>query len=395
MTRNILFFLLIVLAGCARNALLDVAMGSGYRPPPPAPLPGPYQLLAGDMHCHVTPPDAKSHVVRGVPETVDLAREEGLDFVVLTPHVRALFYLDPARRQAFLRDQAELKRAIAAEDAKDLVLIPGFEYTDYAYGHVGVAFADAEKLLADLPVDQAAANPELFFERWVGSGGLLVINHPILLPLPKLMFSAAQGNLSWRPFTAAGPYPPEIASITRLAQGVEVYNLSVSHVRDGLLLGDRDRTLRMAAFLADRHARAERRRVSLVGGSDSHGHHLRATTFVLAEARTESAIGEAIRAGRTCVRSPEACSLEARPLAIDPRAAWMWMPVGSSLHASVIEVRANGAPIEILKNGAVVAEPAAREVAQIAVEPGVCTTVRARVGEGLSSPIYVNCAFAD
>ena len=50
------------------------------------------------------------------------------------------------------------------------------------------------------------------------------------------------------------------------------------------------------------------RRLIPVGGSDSHTHHLRATTFLLSRGRGEAEIRDALVSGRVCVRGPEACS---------------------------------------------------------------------------------------
>src|SRR5689334_22564431 len=84
----------------AAHSAVDLAMTSAYRPastayarPSAAPTPTnhpslpSYELLAGDLHCHVLPPDSPQEVTRTVAETIDLAADEHLDFVVLTPHV--------------------------------------------------------------------------------------------------------------------------------------------------------------------------------------------------------------------------------------------------------------------------------------------------------------------
>src|SRR5947209_8621297 len=78
-------------AACTRQGLVDYAMTSAphlvaARPADAAQRSEPprYQLLAGDLHCHVSPPDSPSDVTRSVLETAELARTERLDFVVLT-----------------------------------------------------------------------------------------------------------------------------------------------------------------------------------------------------------------------------------------------------------------------------------------------------------------------
>ena len=103
--------------GCAplKPRVVDLAMSSAYRPAlggasgrgaslasdlTKRPIAPPYQLLAGDFHCHVQPPDSEGEVSRGVPETIELARRERLDFVVLTPHVWARFFQEPTLRAA-------------------------------------------------------------------------------------------------------------------------------------------------------------------------------------------------------------------------------------------------------------------------------------------------------
>jgi hypothetical protein len=377
--------LFLALTGCSQHVLVDAAMMSAYRPPAPAPRAG-WQLLAGDMHCHVVPPDPPWHVTRELPDTLEIAEKERLDFVLLTPHVRARFFADARRREAFLEDQRALAEDLARARSRDLIVVRGLEYTDFDYGHLSLGFADPEAVLADLPIDEAREHPERFFEKWAAAGGVMVINHPVLTPIPSV-FRAARGDLSWRPFEGPGPFPPEIAVAGRLAQGVEVFNLAVTHMRDGLLLGDGDRSLKHAALLAAHAARANRHRVAAIGGTDSHTFHLRPATYVLAEARTPAAIRDAILAARTCVRSPEACTFEGRV----PGGAWQ--PVGASLQSTSIEVRAVGEPIVVLRDGEIVARPRSGEIARVEAVAGACSAVYARVGEGYSSPIYVGCPF--
>src|SRR3954468_5618283 len=105
--------------GCSvdRHAAVDVAMGRAHPPPvqgfdlglapraapgggaPLTAAPEPYQLLSGDFHCHVSPPDWNQEANRNRAGTVTLAKEEHLDFVVLTPHVGARFFLDEDARR--------------------------------------------------------------------------------------------------------------------------------------------------------------------------------------------------------------------------------------------------------------------------------------------------------
>jgi hypothetical protein len=223
---------------------------------------------------------------------------------------------------------------------------------------------------------------------------VLVVNHPLVTPVDSII-SMARADLSWRPFTTKlRSFPPEIAAVSRLAQGFEAYNLTATHLRDRYLLGDTEHTLLATLRLLDREIIAQQRRMSPVGGSDSHSSHLRATTFVLARERTERAIRDALVGGRICVRDPDACSLEVR--ALSPTAQDPWHPVGASIKgASVIEARARGEAIEILVNGEVRAtlDDTSSPPAQLRLDPAQCAVVRARVGEGFSAPIYVDCPF--
>ncbi len=89
------------------HTVVDLAMTSAYRPADvefndlkehgpgsadPDEVAAHFQILAGDFHCHVSPPDWNQEANRDLAETVVLAKKEHLDFVVLTPHVRARFF---------------------------------------------------------------------------------------------------------------------------------------------------------------------------------------------------------------------------------------------------------------------------------------------------------------
>jgi hypothetical protein len=371
--------LALLLTACTKAQLVDLAMTGAKRPGPHEGMRvGDRLVLAGDLHTHVMPPDAPYHVSRELPETLDLARREGLDFVVLTPHVPRRFYADPGKREWVVRTQDELAARVKAEHPGAIV-IRGMEYTDHEHGHVGLAFADLHQVLGDVAVDDP---PESFFERWVAHGGVLTINHPVERPLPRSPFVQLRYDLSWRAF-AGKPVPPEIAWVTSHAQTIETFNTSITHLRDQYLLDDEERTLREAAALVDRLAQATGHRVSPVGGSDSHGSWLRATTFVLAKERSASAIRDALLEGRTCVRDPAACTLE-----VDGRG------VGEAITASgAVRARARGGDVAFVVDGAFTATAKDGELVTIPVGPR-CTLVRAVVGLSWSAPVYVNCPWA-
>jgi hypothetical protein len=391
-----LVFFAVWALGCNRHTLEKALMLSAYHADLPSKQagPSPYQLLAGDMHCHVTPPDAPSDVNRTVADTIALARDEHLDFVVFTPHLAGRFFIDPEERAAAAAGQAELLRTLetlgarhAEATAGETLFIRGFEYTDHRYGHVSASFADLGKVLDEVPLEVARTDPARFFERWVADGGLLSVNHPVVTPL-RSSISIARADLSWRPWTSTAPVPPEISAVHRLAFGFEAYNLVATHLRDAFLLHDEEHSIREVLRRIDGEILAKRRRLAPVGGSDSHTGFLRAAVFVLAERRTEASIREALVRGRTCVRSPEACSLEVRA----PGGAWA--SVGGVVQGDrEVEVRAQGGAVTVYRDGTEVASPAPGVTAHVPVVAGQCSVVRARVGNGYSAPVYVNCDF--
>ncbi|HEY8075768.1 MAG TPA: hypothetical protein VIF62_16695 [Labilithrix sp.] len=384
--KRVVLALALTCSACSTSRLLDVAMRSADEPRAPHGLRvGDREVLAGDMHTHVMPPDAPYHVSRELPSTLELASKEGLDFVVLTPHVPARFFEDEDERGWVLETQAQLRARLAALHPA-MIVVPGMEYTDYRFGHVGLAFADVREVLADVPTEAAQQRPELFFERWRAHGGLATINHPVERPIATAPFRQLRADLSWRAFTGA-PVPPEIGWITHHADAVETFNLSISHLRDPYFLGDEDRSLREATHLVEAASRAQHRRIAPVGGTDSHGEWLRPTTYVLARTRTEGGIRDAIREARTCVRAPEACTLQVRA------ADGEWHIVGDALPATDrVEARASGGAVTFVVNGVIAAEAPSDTVVSLPIDH--CALVRAVVGRSWSAPIYVGCDVA-
>lgn len=380
----------LVSSACMRptaHYFVDALLANAHRPNRPDSTTK-YQILAGDLHCHVTPPDSPSHVSRTLEETIALARSEQLDFVVLTPHLRARFFLDAESRNLAANALSHLERNLSRLDHEDILFLVGFEYTDFDYGHIGAAFAHLNDVFANLPLEQSAKNPGAFFETYVAQGGLLFINHPLVTPLDS-SFRMARADLSWRPFTGPGPYPSEIESATRLALGFEAFNLTVFELRDRFLLSDQHTSLRRTLTRLDQEILAQQRRMIPVGGSDSHSDHLRAATFVMAEHKSPHAIREALLAGRVCVRDPAACSFEVR----EPGGSWM--PIGSSFqNVGELEVRARGKDMEFLINGSIAYQGSSRQMTRLRVNKERCSLLRARVDEGYSAPIYANCGFS-
>jgi hypothetical protein len=356
----------------------------GAAAPPPALAD--YKIFAGDFHTHVAPPDTPPHVMRGLHETVELAKSEGMDFVVLTPHVGARFFTDARQRAWFVTQHAALVHALEAEDKGNVLFVAGCEYTDGAWGHVGM-FGDFDRTLADVSAKEANANPARFFERFAANGGMLTINHPLVGPLDS-SFEMARVDLSWRMLTEPERSPPpEIRAVDRLASSYEAYNTTATELRDRFLVGDRDKTLRDTLATYDRIIARDHRRITPVGGSDSHGHYVRSTTFVMAKSLDQASLRDAIQNGRACIRSREACTLEARPT------GGAFVGVGGAIENAdgKIEVRARGRDIEIFLDGERVATPSSDFILPLDVPRDRCVSLRARVGDGYSAPIYVGC----
>lgn len=103
--------------------------------------------------------------------------------------------------------RAHLREALAGRPAGDTLFLLGMEYTDHRYGHVSASLADVEAVLDELPIEEAHLHPERYFERFVARGGLLVVDHPLVTPLDSIV-RIARADLSWRPFTSSGPFPP-------------------------------------------------------------------------------------------------------------------------------------------------------------------------------------------
>lgn len=374
--------------GCAKQDLIDVVMGGAPHPARawPSEVEG-LRVLSGDTHCHVAPPDAPSHVSRGLTDAIALAREERLDFVILTPHVRARFFADPALREHFVAGHRALQGEIARLPGGSPTVVAGFEYTDYAYGHAGLAFGDALAVLDRHSAGELAAAPERFFEAYAATGGLAVINHPAVVPVPS-PFAETSADMSFRPFVqpAGGAYPPEITWLARHADAIETFNLGITYLRDRLVVGDLDATTRESHHLLDVRVRRDQRRIASVGGSDSHGMHLRAVTWVLARDSSPASIRGAIRCGRTCVRGPEACRTRARA-PNDLR----WVTVGGALAGREAIVDVPDEDSELFVDGAVV--PGRGRERRVHGGAG-CATLRVRSGASVSGPIYLGCDFA-
>lgn len=97
-------------------AAIDARMIAAYRPAARASTKTaalPYVLLAGDLHCHVSPPDDRDHVSRDLAQTLALARSEALDFIVLTPHIWTPYLKAPGYRERILAGHRWLTKELS------------------------------------------------------------------------------------------------------------------------------------------------------------------------------------------------------------------------------------------------------------------------------------------
>lgn len=295
------------------DAAVEVAPAVVIPPPPPPPPPPPVvrRWIAGDLHMHVAPPGARNDVTLSMPEIAQRARAAGLEFVIVVPHLWQRGWVGPKQRkkyQAAWRAMATRARAIDA-----VTMIPGVEYGESGVGHFGISGVELDTLEGPSLLDAAHA-----------AGAFIVINHPFAVPTRKPGVRVSFADLSYKPWTGKVERQDPI-------DGVEVWN---HMLRWAHLVSAKNEARGFAA--ADRLARAERRPVALVGGSDNHREWIEPTTWVLATDASEAAILDGLRAGATCVGGPDA-ALEAKG---DADATWA--VIGESAHGTRVELRWRG-----------------------------------------------------
>lgn len=278
--------------------------------PLPVPDPDPRRWIAGDLHMHVSPFDDREGTTLDAAALAARAHDAGLEFLVLTPHLRPGTWRSKQKRAAWLARW----EAMAATDAP-ITLIAGAEYTESGYGHFGVSGVDLTALDGkDLLAAASAA------------GAFVVVNHPFAVPT-NLGIRVSELDLSFRPWSHDRGKAPHL-------DGVEVWNLPLGLAN--LVSTPGGATGEERAFVAaDELARAERRPIAVVGGSDNHRAFVLPTTWVLAEDASADAILGALRAGATCVGGPEAGTLEARG---DAR----WARIGEHVRGDRVELRWTG-----------------------------------------------------
>jgi hypothetical protein len=253
--------------------------------PAPSPSPSPSsparRWIAGDLHMHVAPIDAREGQMLDVDGLAREGRAAGLEFVVATPHLHRSTWSDRAKRRDWKAKWSAM--ATAARARSDLTIIPGVEWTVWGYGHFSVSGTDLAAIEADNFLADATTR-----------GAFVVVNHPFAVPTRIPGIPISERDLSFRPWTdGRGALPPRI-------DGVEVWNFPLALAN--LASAPGGQTGEQRAFAAADHlARRERRRVAVVGGSDSHSAFMMPTTWVLATDASEAAILAGLRDGATCV----------------------------------------------------------------------------------------------
>jgi hypothetical protein len=227
-------------------------------------------------------------VSASLADIVASAKRSGLDFVVLTPHVReATWAARRGERRRMWRALAREARAIGSP-----TVIPGTEWTT-SRGHFGVVGAD----LGAIDVDDFLAAAH-------AAGALIFANHPFAVPTHVPGLAVSDFDMSYRVWSA------HERGFTQI-DGAEVWNIPLSLAnlvsRPGGQTGER-----RAWTELDRVVHREHRKVVAVAGSDNHRGLPSPTTWVLAADASEPAILDGLRAGRTCVGGSAAGSFRAR-----------------------------------------------------------------------------------
>jgi hypothetical protein len=305
--------------------------------------------IPGDVHQHVAPPDGD--VEMGVAGIAKMARDGGLEFVVLTPH------LWPSART---KDYDKVWRAMAIEAraTTNVTMIPGVEWTTAA-GHFTVAGVDVTTLGTDFLKSAHAKN------------AFISVNHPYAVPTKIPGIAVSHYNMSYRPWTE-GMAPPVAIG------GVEVWNVPLGIANVISKPGGKTGEAR-AWESADALVRKERRKIAALGGTDNHQKLVIPTTWVLAESATEAAILGALRAGATCVGGPEAGSLRAKGNAD-------WVRIGDVVRGDRVELQWDG-NARLFIDGVDHGEHASRYVH---ATNGVPHTYRIVVGASRCGFVYAN-----
>ncbi len=311
--------------------------------------------LGGDLHMHVSFFPEDHDATTSLADVAASAKQEGLEFVVVTPHIWESEWTDRGQEiRAAWRRFARDARATTG-----ITLVPGAEFTTRR-GHFGVSGVDVSALTGRDLLARAHA-----------AGGFVLVNHPFAVPTNIPNVRVSDFDMSYRVWT-------EGARGFTAIDGAEVWNVPLGFAnvisKPGGKSGEDN-----AWIALDRVIHAEHRPLTAVGGSDDHHGHAQATTWVFAEDASEAAIEAALRAGEVCVGGPEAGSFRAK-------GAGDWVTIGGTVKADTITLAWTGTArlfVDGLDRG---------EHAEGFSEPtgGALHTYRIVVGRSRSGFIYAN-----
>jgi hypothetical protein len=288
-------------------ALLALCSIAEASPPPER------QWFAGDVHMHVSPPDDPDDVQMSPAQIAAAARDNHLDFVVLTPHLWPGRWAKP-NRERFQREWRQL--AAAAQAERGVTLIPGVEWST-GDGHFTVTGTDI-----------AALDRDDFLAAAHAAGAFISVNHPFAVPTRIGHIRASHFDMSYRVWTTGAK------GFTRI-DGVEVWNVPLGLAN--LISRPGGRTGEERAWTeANRVVHAEHRPLSAVAGTDNHMRNVTATTWVLATDTSPAAILAALRAGATCVGGTDAGSLKIRGDGRD------WKRIGEAVTGKTVTLQWDG-----------------------------------------------------
>jgi hypothetical protein len=353
------------------------------------------KLFAGDMNFHYAPPDDVSEVRRDQKASMELLDKSDLDFVIVTPKLKARFWESPGEMERVYRDWQVTSQTFSAMGEGHPLLILGAEYFDEQWGSASLIAPDFASILGELQKlsrDQLKTLPGLIFEYVKLQRGLTILNTPLATPL-KVPFDSplkyARTDRSWRGFNKGiklADMPKDMQWLNANYSGMEAYSVPVSIWRDKYVLDDQLASVKQVLALIDKNSLQLNRRVLATGGTDSRGRLLRATIFVAAPDRSKEKILDGLRAGRVCLRSPTACTVRLYANG----GAGVAVHVGGSVSgAKTVEFAWPGEG-QLYRNGELVDTFVDRS-RTLPAQPGVCEIYRVAVDEGYSGAFYVNC----
>jgi hypothetical protein len=385
-----------VLLGACQSFLNYLSLEAAFKPPPAAKvaLQGTLRLWAGDMNFHISPPEDPKEIRRSLREALELIQRSNLDFVYLTPKIRARFYENPEEFERVRGSWLMVQQTLSSLNEPHPLLMMGAQYFDERSGSVSLLHVDIPKILTEVSRDELKTSPAAFLNLVALRGGILIINHPLATPLPVPVDTAlryASRDHSWRPMTRPGSeYPKDIIAANNIYDGMQAYSIPVSVWRDQYVLENPTKSLSdVETRLAQESVRKQRRLVAM-GGSDSRGGIIRATTFIAAPERTPEALRRAILHGRVCVRSPTPCGL--RVYADDQGGSAFG--VGDALVAErTVQFRwGDDESGDLYRNGERLGT--FEGTTTQAASRGECHIYQLYLNNGYSGPVYVNCPFA-